>query len=57
MISENFVVVSTVHPVAGRLYLKMILESSVGLPGIYLVTDSLDRCVAAFYGLIAFQLS
>lgn len=41
--NDNFVVVSTVHPVAGRLYLKMIPESSVGLPDIYLVTDSLDR--------------
>lgn len=26
--SENFVVVSTVHPVAGRLYLRMIEENT-----------------------------
>lgn len=40
--SDNFVVVSTVHPVAGRLYLQMIPESSVGLPDVYLVTDDLS---------------
>ncbi|ROC77464.1 hypothetical protein [Enterobacter hormaechei] len=40
--SDNFVVVSTVHPVAGRLYLRMIEESSVGLPDVYLITDDLE---------------
>lgn len=41
--SDDFVVVSTVHPVAGRLYLRMIEESSVGLPDVYLITDDLER--------------
>lgn len=40
---DSFVVLSAVHPVAGRLYLEVIEESSVGLPDVYLVTDNLAR--------------
>ncbi|RAT10782.1 MULTISPECIES: hypothetical protein [Lonsdalea] len=41
--NENFVVVSTVHPVAGHLYLEMIDDSSVGMPNTYLVTDEINH--------------
>ncbi|NPE55901.1 hypothetical protein HLB25_10305 [Dickeya dadantii] len=37
------VVISTSHPVAGRLYLEMISERDVGLPDVYLITDELWR--------------